>query len=345
MVTQEESHKAIVHSSENPVDALGCAATTNIPTNTSKLHITCTHCRRLNHDVSRCYKLHGYPDRPPVGRDRGCGRTLTGRSASASAHATQSGASFDDSGPSKPLSIIDFTPEMLQRLMSIAVSSKTPTEKLCGTVSSKHSWLLDSGASQHMTGTVSLLSNIRTIPPCSIGLPNGDRTLAIQCGDVRLTSLLLLTNVLYVSSLTCNLISISQMLHSNDCMDVFNNSNCFLQDQQTRRTIGQGVEHEGVYVLCQSISVNVTHGSSSFNLWHRCLGHPSQHYLDLLPFVSGSNKIVSCDVCCRAKQTRYSFPINKTHSLHFFDLIHCDLWGPYRTVSASGAHYFLTIFG
>nr|KYP51408.1 hypothetical protein KK1_026689 [Cajanus cajan] len=119
-----------------------------------------------------------------------------------------------------------------------------------------------------MTGIVSLLSNIRTIPHCSIGLPNGDCTLAIQCGDVRLTSLLLLTNVLYVSSLTCNLISISQILRSNNCMAVFNNSNCFLQDLQTRRTIGQGVGHEGVYVLCQSVSVNVTHGSSSFNLWH-----------------------------------------------------------------------------
>ena len=26
-----------------------------------------------------------------------------------------------------------------------------------------------------------------------------------------------------------------------------------------------------------------------------------------------------------------------------FELIHCDLWGPYRTVSSCGASYFLTI--
>nr|KYP49592.1 hypothetical protein KK1_028676 [Cajanus cajan] len=81
-----------------------------------------------------------------------------------------------------------------------------------------------------MTRTVSLLSNIRTISPCSVGLPNGVCTIAIQCGDVRLTPVLLLTNVLYVPSLTCNLISISQLLHCNDCIAMFTNSTCFLQD-------------------------------------------------------------------------------------------------------------------
>ncbi|KAL2322447.1 hypothetical protein Fmac_026826 [Flemingia macrophylla] len=36
MVTQEESHKAMVRSSENLLDALGCATTTNAPTDPSK---------------------------------------------------------------------------------------------------------------------------------------------------------------------------------------------------------------------------------------------------------------------------------------------------------------------
>ena len=36
-----------------------------------------------------------------------------------------------------------------------------------------------------------------------------------------------------------------------------------------------------------------------------------------------------------------NFGENKT--LAIFELVYCDLWGPYRTVSSCGASYFLTI--
>ena len=48
-------------------------------------------------------------------------------------------------------------------------------------------------------------------------------------------------------------------------------------------------------------------------------------------------------LCLRAKQTRLSFPISENKTKRIFDLIHCDLWGPYRTPTHSGARYFLTI--
>lgn len=50
-----------------------------------------------------------------------------------------------------------------------------------------------------------------------------------------------------------------------------------------------------------------------------------------------------CDTCFRAIQTREVFydSFNKTKDR--FELIHCDVWGPYRTKSSSGAAYFLTI--
>ncbi|XP_061356511.1 uncharacterized protein LOC133300942 [Gastrolobium bilobum] len=242
MVIQEESHKAMVRTAEIPYDALGCALHT-APLDPSKARIICSHCGRPNHDASRCYKLHGYPDRMTAGRGRGRGRSNPGRSAHASAHATYSDALPPPTGVPKPLSATDLTPDMVQQLMSLAVSSKATTDKLSGIVSFPHPWLLDSGASQHMTGTLSFLTNIRVIPPCSVGLPNGTRTAAVQCGDVQLTSTLLLTN-----------------------------------DLQTRRTIGKGVEHERVYVFHQAFSANKVSGETSSTLWHRRLGHPSQHY-------------------------------------------------------------------
>ena len=51
----------------------------------------------------------------------------------------------------------------------------------------------------------------------------------------------------------------------------------------------------------------------------------------------------SCDVCPLAKQSRLSFGTSSITSVKPFDLIHCDIWGPYKHPSLSGAHYFLTI--
>jgi len=50
-----------------------------------------------------------------------------------------------------------------------------------------------------------------------------------------------------------------------------------------------------------------------------------------------------CDICHRAKQSRNSFPLTENTASNLFEMIHCDLWGPYRTTSSCGAGYFLTI--
>jgi hypothetical protein len=50
-----------------------------------------------------------------------------------------------------------------------------------------------------------------------------------------------------------------------------------------------------------------------------------------------------CTVCPLAKQHRLSFPVSDSISNKFFDLIHCDIWGPYSTDSLNGVKYFLTI--
>ena len=51
----------------------------------------------------------------------------------------------------------------------------------------------------------------------------------------------------------------------------------------------------------------------------------------------------SCGIYFRVKQTPNQFPISNSNAKDVFDLIHCDIWGPYRTPSLSGAYYFLSI--
>ena len=84
---------------------------------------------------------------------------------------------------------------------------------------------------------------------------------------------------------------------------------------------------------CCSPSSQVT---SSTILWHRRLGHLSSSRLDfmakhLLNFPFQSNN--ACDVCALAKQSRLPFSISSISSIRPFELIHCDIWGPYKIAS------------
>jgi len=84
----------------------------------------------------------------------------------------------------------------------------------------------------------------------------------------------------------------------------------------------------------------------SANVWHSRLGHLSDSRMHLLTHVipgcsSLSNK--ECSVCPLAKQHRLPFSTSHTYSNHSFELIHCDIWGPFSSSSSNGSKFFLTI--
>lgn len=81
------------------------------------------------------------------------------------------------------------------------------------------------------------------------------------------------------------------------------------------------------------------------DLWHKRLGRPSEKVLKFIPHVSQlsmSNNNRPCDVCPRAEQHRDSFPLSENNTASLFELVHCDLWGSYRTRSSCEAQYYLT---
>ncbi|KAL1215124.1 Retrovirus-related Pol polyprotein from transposon TNT 1-94 [Cardamine amara subsp. amara] len=81
-------------------------------------------------------------------------------------------------------------------------------------------------------------------------------------------------------------------------------------------------------------------------LWHRRLGHPALKVvagLKDLEFSSSNVLNSACEICNRAKQTRCYFPLSNNKTWEIFEMVHCDIWGPYRIPSHSGARYFLTI--
>lgn len=49
------------------------------------------------------------------------------------------------------------------------------------------------------------------------------------------------------------------------------------------------------------------------------------------------------DMCHRAKFHRLQFNESNSIADNCFDLVHMDLWGPYRVADLNGAQYFLTL--
>jgi hypothetical protein len=181
--------------------------------------------------------------------------------------------------------------------------------------SPRNSWILDSGASNHMTRNLNFMCDLHEIQAFPVGMPNGQNANATKEGLVLFDGGFKLSNVLYVPNHQCNLISLSQLMDDLDCIVHFVDKLFVLQDHISRTLIGAGERQDGLYYFqtiqreqaCKVVGVN------QLELWHRRLGHPS---LKITQLVSNSSKNKehdhlnkNCDVCLRAKQTRKKFPL------------------------------------
>lgn len=83
---------------------------------------------------------------------------------------------------------------------------------------------------------------------------------------------------------------------------------------------------------------------SSSLLWHLRLGHLSSTKLKQISLLSLNNCNISpCDICHFSKQKRLPFYVNPAIATFAFELLHIDIWGPFKQHSYNGYKYFLTI--
>ncbi|KAL0388423.1 UNVERIFIED_CONTAM: Retrovirus-related Pol polyprotein from transposon RE2 [Sesamum radiatum] len=200
------------------------------------------------------------------------------------------------------------------------------------------SWIIDSGATNHMCANSSLFHSLTLLKkPVSIRLPDNSSKTVTQSGTICLNDKISLAHVLYVPFFHNNLIS----------------------DRMTEEVLAVARQTNRLYILdpssfsrnlidmhCSKLSCKVFHvAHGDVFLWHQRLGHPSfktlQHVKGFSSSVLTDNTI--CDVCPMAKQSRLPFQTSTSKSSTLFELIHIDLWGPYKHASLSGCHFFLTI--
>ncbi|KAL5810383.1 hypothetical protein ACOSQ3_027085 [Xanthoceras sorbifolium] len=188
-------------------------------------------------------------------------------------------------------------------------------------LSSSSKWVIDSGATDHMTGNSSLFSTFQSHTSTStVTLDDGSPSCVHGSGTITPTPLLPLSSVLHLPNLSFNLISVSQLTRNLNCYISFFPDHCLFQDLMTKQIIGKGHESGGLYILNTSIpkSVACSGVTSPFEA-HCRLGHPSLPLLKKLCPQFSKVSSLDCESCQFAKHHRLSSSprVNKRASVPF----------------------------
>ncbi|KAJ1697041.1 hypothetical protein LUZ63_005553 [Rhynchospora breviuscula] len=266
-VIQEERHKSVVRGRDERSEAVGFAVQAR-----KGEKPTCTHCGKVGHELSQCFEIVGYPEGWGRGRRGGRGGRGTGRGrgrgrAQVNAMQGDNNVAHDVSGPGTQSTIPGLSDEQVQQIRAILGASNITLQsnssgKLQGNINDIR-WILDSGASHHMTGEFTCLHDVCKVTPCSVQLPNGSQTVAEHEGSVCLPGGIVLKRVLY------------------DCI--------------SRTLIGVGEHKDGVYYYHSMASSRVYHAKKNEDhvLWHQRMGHPSSQITSLLYGVKGDSSNIN----------------------------------------------------
>ncbi|VFQ76707.1 unnamed protein product [Cuscuta campestris] len=166
LIVQEERHKSIVRGRDDRTDAVAFAMQRpTVPAGRGDPpHYSCTHSGKDGHSVDRCYQIHGYP--PGKGRGRGSTPNRGGRSGGRGSAAPGRGTGPATGGAHSATTsnTLGLTPDQMTRLLSMLDTSSSEKASGPSGESSAREWLIDSGASHHMTAFSRSESPIQTIP-------------------------------------------------------------------------------------------------------------------------------------------------------------------------------------
>lgn len=112
-------------------------------------------------------------------------------------------------------------------------------------------WIIDSGASYHMTGSKNLLRNIKRLAKViKIGLPDGSTKLVNEVGELELLPNIILKDFFFfVTDFKHNLFSVGKIIEANQMSLFFDKNGCAMQDPITVKRIARGELEDGVYKL------------------------------------------------------------------------------------------------
>jgi hypothetical protein len=234
-------------------------------------------------------------------------------------------------------------------------------------------FILDSGASNHISPERSDFKALRPIAPHPIQGFNGSSTSAVGIGDIDLCigsgHKILLKDVLYVPKCSTRLVSVSALTRNGYNFVTFSADDCWLSDKHNKIIVRSSLSKLNNLYTLNCTSARVTHSKPSsiasptsalytkrtpdLETWHRRLGHcNTRTIIDM-----ARNKVIKgmpidlssappkCDSCILGKQTRSPVPkmregIRATLPL---ERVYVDLLGPMPCASRTGHVYSMNV--
>ena len=175
----------------------------------------CTHCHADNHVVEKCFRLPGFPDWHPK--------------AKVKKETKPDPVKKDDSSIGEKIAT------------GFAACSGISKSELSSAALSNVDWIVDSGASDHVSCDRDKFVNFSTSFFKTVLLTaDGETSKVVGIGSIPISSTVILENVLYVLTLSCNLLSVSKITRALNCTASFSSYMCLFQDNISLATIGSG---------------------------------------------------------------------------------------------------------
>ena len=225
-------------------------------------------------------------------------------------------------------------------------------------------WIIDSGASRHMTPDRGLFVSMMLIRT-TVRVADGTVILSIGRGDVlvrmRNGEKIRLTEVLFVPELDTNLLSIRALQAKGISVRFGLNG---VEITRGEALLATGVLSGSSYLLRPAredvaLITEVTKEKHSPNparddylLWHARMGHVSLKRLEKLPSlttgtgaIKGVDATAHSDKCVTCKYTKMTKVISRMPPLKSTrrgERTFSDYWGPYKVANLQGSQYFLS---
>ena len=225
-------------------------------------------------------------------------------------------------------------------------------------------WLVDSGASSHMTLKREYFTKYRSFSaPEKVALGDGRVVEAVGAGTIQLNMLFKVSNskravmpyVLHVPKLSCNLFSVRAAAKRGKTVR-FGQSRCWIRGPNGTLQ-GMGFIAGKLYQLrCEVITGKenasiVSEDLPEVDLWHQRLGHLNGQQLNTLVDrglasgikLSTTSKLSFCEGCVEGKMQRKPFKsLTHQQSKKKLELVHSDVCEPLQVESIGGSRYFVT---
>ncbi|XP_071719137.1 uncharacterized protein [Rutidosis leptorrhynchoides] len=226
----------------------------------------CTFCSQEGHGFEQCFERIGYPDWYKGRKGKKC-NIMAAQIATDFSPFMYRDTPFDFEGE---VEVNGGKHELGQKLVNAACQEMMKMFKGKGQeqdtgasfhtslqiLAKRHSdfnfkidWIIDTGASNHMSPHIGLFQSIRELNrPIRLKLPDGTSKWVKQVGSVKINPTLTLTQVFYVPDFKVNLLSVGTLLKSKFLLAIFFPTWFVFQDPSIKQVVAAGEGFNNFYI-------------------------------------------------------------------------------------------------